>query len=263
MDPKRVEEAIKKNTAPVLAQIDLLKAKNQLTKENITALKKDNPGLANIKLSGGTTLGEQLDMAAADPDAAKNISNIIHYGLAYDAAKYSADKHLEAARTTAGATNSIKEFEAQTKMYEKANEDIAKWEASPTEAQWTAMDQLQKMNAAARGIVGPRTKAMDDAIRSAKLTRDTIGRKLYGPAYDRLSELEAKVPAAKEIVVTVDDLKNMKSPEGTRALDVFKNLFAPVSDQAMSGYLNNIFSGGPIPASEHPVTRFLNPDRGL
>lgn len=233
MDPARVAEKIKENTAPVLAQIDVLKAKDQLNKDNVALILKDNPSLGNLRLPGGLTVGQQLLIAAADPDAAKNISGIIQQGIAYDAAKYSADAHFKAAQATAAASGDIKNFQIQTTLYEKANADIAKWEAAPTQAQWDSMDKLQKMGAAAKGIMGPRTPALEEAIKSAKITRDSIGAKLYGPAYSKLQAMEEAhgAPSAGTIVVTPEMLK--QSVEGKRATTTDK-----------SDYFQGMFNGG-------------------
>jgi hypothetical protein len=172
-------------------------------------------------------------ISAADPDAAKNMSGIIQQGIAYESAKYSADAHYKAAQVGAAASGDIKNFQIQTTMYEKANADIAKWEATPTEEQWKNMDQLQKMGAAAKGIMGPRTPALQEAIRSAKITRDTIGAKLYGPAYSKLAELERAHGDSNPNVIVITPEMLKQSVEGKKATSTDK-----------SDYFQGMFNGG-------------------
>ena len=190
MEPARVEEHIKMSIAPVLAQLDVYKGKQALTKESIGAVLKANPGLAAMQLPGGGTVAQWAELNAADPEGAKNISNIIAQGMHYNALKYSADMHYKGAQATAATNNSLKEFQVYTTLYEKANADIAKWEAAPTAEAWAKMSELDRMGAAAKGITGPRTPGMIEAINKAKITRDSIGTKLYGPAYAELSKME-------------------------------------------------------------------------
>jgi hypothetical protein len=258
MSPQRVEDAIRQNTAPVLAQFENLKKSNQLTKDNIAAFIKANPGIASMKLPGGLTVGQQAELSVANPEMAKNIGGLIERGIAYEAAKYTADAHLKAVQATAAATGNIKQFTIDSQMYEKANADIAKWEAAPTAEAWAKMSAGDRTMAAGKGITGPRTPALQEAINKAKIMRDTIGTKLYGPSYSKLREMEETVGGA-DIVVTPEQLKNMT--EGQRAsstasfLPEFMKMF---SDQSILNSLTN-----PVPAEEHPITKYLRGGESL
>jgi len=261
MDPQRVEDAIRQNTAPVLAQFENLKKTNQLTRDNIATFISNNPGIASMKLPGGMTVGQQAELSAANPDMAKNIGGLIERGIAYEAAKYTADKHLQAVRASADATGQIRQFTIDSQMYEKANADIAKWEAAPTAESWAKMQPTDRMMAAAKGITGPRTPALQDAINKAKTMRDAIGTKLYGPSYSKLRDMEEKSGGGADIVVTPEQLKGMT--EGQRAtttshLPEFMKMFSNqaigpyISDHAILGTIQN-----PVPSEEHPITKYL------
>jgi hypothetical protein len=165
---------------------------------------------------------------AANADAGKMIGSIIERGMVFEASKYAANKHLEAVKANANATGSLKEFQLNMQFFEKANADIAKWEAAPTAESWGKMSELERMSAAGKGITGPRTPAMEDAIKQAKTMRDSLGTKLYGPAYAKLRELEDKTdtPGASpsRIVVTPEQLKNFKGTETERAMQIMRML---------------------------------------
>lgn len=190
MMPQRVEEHIRVNTAPVLAQLDVIKGRDALALQQLQNWIATNPGLAKLPSPHGGTIGDWMTLNAMNPEGAKTASSLMNAGLHYATMRYTADMHYKGMMANASASRDLKQFELDTKMYEKANSDIAKWEAAPTEQAWKTMDQLQRMNLAAKGITGPRTPALVDAIKKSVLMRDTIGRKLYGPAYDDIKKME-------------------------------------------------------------------------
>jgi len=190
MMPQRVEEHIRINTAPVLAQLEVIKGKDALALQQLQNWIATNPGLAKLPSPHGGTIGDWMTLNAMNPEGAKTASSLMNAGLHYATMRYTADMHYKGMMANAAASRDLKQFEIDTKMYEKANSDIAKWEAAPTEQAWKTMDQLQRMNLAAKGITGPRTPALVDAIKKSVLMRDTIGRKLYGPAYNDIKKME-------------------------------------------------------------------------
>jgi hypothetical protein len=256
MDPQRVEDAIRQNTAPVLAQLGVLKGKDQLTKDNVSSFLKANPGIASMATPGGGTVGQWAEMNAADPEAAKNIGSIIEKGISYNAAKYTADAHLKAVQATAAATGNIKQFTIDSQMYEKANADIAKWEAAPTIEAWNKMTAGDKMMAAGKGITGPRTPALQDAINKSKIMRDSLGAKLYGPSYSKLREMEEKAGGGADIVVTLEQLKGMTEGQRATSTSYLPEFMKMFSDQNILSGLAGAVSN-PVPAEEHPITKYL------
>lgn len=223
--------------APVLAQIDVLRATNQINVQNVNNLlsTKEGQALGAMKLPGGTTVGQQLLIAAASPQTSKNITDIIGHGLSYEATKYGADMHFRAAQSTAANNNDLKAFELKTKMFEKANADIAKWETAPTEESWKTMTAVDRMALAGRGITGPRTAELQQAINSAKVTRDKIGVELYGPSYNMIQKMENAVKPEK--VITMDELRENKKKESK-----VKKLFN--DDKGLWPVMQNSFGGG-------------------
>ncbi|MFA6972696.1 MAG: hypothetical protein WC208_15035 [Gallionella sp.] len=202
IDPARVEEQIKINTAPVLAQFDVYAKKQALTKESIGSVLKANPGLAAIQLPGGGTVAQWAEMNAADPEGAKNISNIIAQGIHYNALKYSADLEYKGRLAAATAAGQDREFMKGVEILRKTETDIAALESLPSEEVYN-----KDPNRMFTYPKGPKTAGVLNVIKRMEAERDALGSKVYGDKYGEIVQMQKQAGLSSGTSITADPAK--------------------------------------------------------
>lgn len=190
MDPQRVEEDIRKSVAPVLAQLDVYKGKQQFDVANAQDFLTKNPKIGAIKLPGGLTVGDQLLMDAASPGGAKNATGLIMAGIDMEIAKMKVSAELQATRIHANASGQASQFAKEMALVEKFNADIIKFEKGIPAAEWEGLTQEQRNVKLLLGQV-PQTPNMLEARNTAIKLRDQIMKK-WAPSYDNLIKAEDK-----------------------------------------------------------------------
>lgn len=245
MDPERVAEHIKISTAPVLAQIEVAKQKGLFDLKMADDFVAANPDVAGIQLPGGMTVGQQLRMAATNPEAARNVAGLVNAGLDYKAAQIRAAAEIEATKLRMKLAGQEQTFQKNMLLYEKFNQDVLRYGKSTPLADW---NKLSPKDQEYRRLLGevPRTPEIEQALQNAIKMRDSFGALLMPESYKGLVESENKVgtatgTGANKIVVPANDPKLIEIDRKTKRtgprfdIDPVKeimNMFSPKEAEA-------------------------------
>ena len=192
IDPARVEEQIRVNTAPVLAQLDVYKGKQQFDTNMAKDFNSKFPQLAATKIPySNMTYGQAVSMAAYNGDASKNVAQLINAGLDYKAAMARTSADITIAREHAAATGTEMDFNKKMLLYEKFNQDLLKYSKAMPLEEWNKKTTQEQQTLTVLGIV-PRTKEVEAAIQTAQQSRDYLGNLLMPRTYGGLKSAEGK-----------------------------------------------------------------------
>jgi hypothetical protein len=245
MDPERVAENIKMNTAPVLAQIEVAKQKGLFDIKMADDFVAANPDVAAIQLPGGMTVGQQLRMAATNPDAARNVAGLVNAGLDYKAAQIRARAEIEAVKLRMKLSGQEQTFQKNMLLYEKFNQDVLRYGKSTPLAEWS---KLSPKDQGYRRLMGevPRTPEIEQALQNAIQMRDSFGKMLMPETYKGLVESENRVGTAtgtgvNKIVVPAGDPRLIEIEKKTKRtgprsgidpVQEIMNMFSPKEAEA-------------------------------
>lgn len=263
MDPQRYQEDLLKAVAPGITQayamayagIEKMKAEGQFNSEKAEEFIANNPVIAKKVLPNGMTTAEFIRLNAGNPDAAKNITDLINVQKDYDAAIYSANMHYKAAKETADAQGRSDEFYKLTAAFQKFNEQATSKLMSLEE--WNAKKPEERQYLMATGTL-PRTAEAEEAIRVAQQMRDYYGGLLFGPGYSKMIEsmrkLKEKTGDGKEEIADPTKLKQLEEEKRKRddaRRKQFPNLSNPKPNSVPTsrydspmGTMFNLFGGG-------------------
>lgn len=245
MDPERVAEDIKKNTAPVLAQIEVAKQKGLFDIKMADDFVAANPDVAAIQLPGGMTVGQQLRMAATNPDAARDVAGLVNAGLEYKAAQIRANAEIEAVKLRMKLSGQEQTFQKNMLLYEKFNQDVLRYGKSTPLAEWSKLSPEDQKYRLLMGEV-PRTPEIEQALQKAIQMRDSFGKMLMPETYKGLVESENKVGTAtgtgvNKIVVPAGDPRLIEIEKKTKRtgprsgidpVQEIMNMFSPKEAEA-------------------------------
>lgn len=229
IDPARVDEQIRMNTAPVLAQLDVYKGKQEFDIATATEFVSKNPQIAAIKLPGGMTVGQQILMDANSPGGAKNVSDLVKAGIDLERTRMSVNADIQAARIRAAQSGNEQAFYKDMQMLEKFNSDVAKMEKQIAEGipidKWNAMSEIERQNATVLGRM-PVTKELIDARDRAKQMSDAIYGKI-SPSYKDYKVAEEKAKEAAKLKADKTKLEQLMEEEGKSKKRGVTRSFAP------------------------------------
>lgn len=229
MDPMRIAEQIKINTAPVLAQLEVYKGKQEFDIATATEFVGKNPQIAAIKLPGGMTVGEQILMDANSPGGAKNVADLVKAGIDLEQTKMRVAAEIQATRIRAAQSGNEQAFYKQMQMLEKFNSDVAKMEKQISEGipieRWNKMTDIERENSLVLGR-GPITQELIGARDIAQKMRDGIYLQL-SPSYKDYKAAEDKAKEAAKPKADKTKLKLLMEEENKNKRRGVTRSFAP------------------------------------